>query len=195
MPPERGWGKTAGPINVHSDVDTDDDSGGFDDEPDGSFTVAHYRQPHQDSRQDVQVCRARTTGTSAAASDRSERLDWWAVSTAYTWACVALRWSWAVIRPCKPPPPHGVKLADVDWPHLQGCHLPRGAGVRAVGPTPRRRRKARLRVPSWLLLGGSRPRRGRVAARERQPGPRYKGLDRGDRVREEPRCIWSSCKP
>ena len=89
------------------------------------------------------------------------------------------------LRP-PPPPPHGVRLGCVEWPHGQGYHRPRGAAPKVAAPGGRRCRKARLRVPSWLLLGASRPRRDGHGERWRGPEPSCKGADRGLRVKAEP---------
>ena len=81
---------------------------------------------------------------------------------------------------------HGVRLGYVEWPHRQDCHLPKGAAPRAAARGNRRRKKARWRVPSWLLPGASRPRRDRRRERWRRPDPSCKGPDRGARVKADP---------
>ena len=93
----------------------------------------------------------RPVGRSAAPQVGIAESEWWAVSSTYTRARVALRWKWVVRRPCEPPPPHRMRLAAVEWPHRQVSHLLKGVAPRPASLEGRRRRKARWRTPTWLL--------------------------------------------
>ena len=128
----------------------------------------------------------RPLGLSERGPGRTQKLEWWAVSTAHTRGRVALRWSWVVRRPCDPEPPHAVKLGDLDWPSRSVCRSPSAPSSGQAGMSRRRRRKARWRVPSWLQLSASRPRLRGGRSEWRLPPPLYKGPDRGRRVREQP---------
>ena len=75
------------------------------------------------------------------------------------------------------PPPHGIRLAAVKWSHRQGSHLPKGVALGPAGPEGRRRRKARRRIPIWLLQSASHPRNGewggggaKARTQNRRPG-------------------------
>ena len=65
-------------------------------------------------------------GRSAAPRVEIAKPNWWAVSSVYTRARVALRWKWVVPRRCDPPLSHGIPHAAVKWPHHQESHLPKG---------------------------------------------------------------------
>ena len=61
--------------------------------------------------------RQRPKAWSLEAPGRTDRFEWWAVSSMYTRRRVTLRWAWVVRRPEDPPPAHRRKLADIEWPH------------------------------------------------------------------------------
>ena len=102
-------GTADGPINVDSDVDTDDDSGSSGSEPDGTFAVGSTRDsPGRGQTGAAKFIRrerkswfSKTVLTTAAGlsergPERTQKLEWWAVSTAHTRGRVVLRYSWVV---------------------------------------------------------------------------------------------------
>ena len=194
---EARWtGCAEGPIVMDSDVDTDDDSGEFGGAPDGSFAIGPTSlSPTQPNGKPSRFTgRKRPGWKSASARGPVRGAAVWDHRTGVVGRVyriykgpLALRWNLVVRRPCDPPPPHGVRLAAVKWPHQKGSHLRKGVAPEAAGLGGRRRRKAQWRIPSWQLQSASRPghgERGGGGGGWWRPDPRVAGLDRGDMVQE-----------